>query len=101
MKKADVFKLILNGAAEFIPGGPVVRHGIEAILEAKRDTDDADDVDEIASAVAKIAIGAVQGAEALTEKDFVNDPVLAQLAANIRGDLKLAQLLRVRKAPTG
>ena len=99
MKKSDVLKLILTGATTFIPGGAAVKGGIDAILEAKRDTDDDDDddVDEIAGAVARIAIGAVQGVEALSEKDLINDPVLAQLVANIRGDLLLARLLVVRR----
>ena len=100
MKKADIFRLILGGAAAFVPGGDKVKQGIEAIIEARQDKDDDDDFDEIAEAVALIAIGSVQGAEALSAKDLLNDPVLAQLAENIKGDLKLAQLLKVRPAPS-
>ena len=98
MKKADIFRAILSGAAAFVPGGPGVQRGIEAVIEARKDTDDDDDFDEIADAVALIAISSVHGAESFTDKDLVNDPVLAQLIANVKGDLKLAQLVLVRKA---
>lgn len=98
MSKKDLFKAILSGAAAFIPGGAGVQKGIEKLIEAKKDTDDADDVDEIADAISEIAIGSLAAVEGLTERDIVNDPVLAQLAENIKGDLKLARLVLVRKA---
>jgi hypothetical protein len=96
MNKSDVFKAILEGATALIPGGPAVKEGIEALTH--RNSDPTDDVDEIADAITKIAMGSVAAAEGLTDHDIVNDPVLAQLAANIKGDLKLAQLVIVRKA---
>ena len=72
--------------------------GIAALIH--RDNAPTNDVDEPADALTSIALNVVMGTETLTGKDYVNDPVLAQLALNIKGDLKLAQLIVARK-PAG
>lgn len=96
MKKSDVFKALLQGAAAFIPGGVNVQTGIEALIHRNSDPDD--DVDEVASAIAQIAVGSVQAAEGLSEKDFVNDPIFLQIVENIKGEIKLLQHVVVKRA---
>lgn len=99
MKKSDVFELILKGIAVANPAvGRAVAGGaagIKALIH--RDDDPTNDLDETADALTAIALNVVMGTETLTGKDYANDPILAQLAENIKGDLKLAQLVVARK----
>lgn len=93
MTKKELLKVILGTAVAFVPGGPAVKGGIEALIN--RNTDPDDDVDEVAEAVADIVAGTMLAVEGLSEKDFVDDPVLAQLLDNIKGDIRLyAQLVQ-------
>jgi hypothetical protein len=94
MKKSDVLKAILAGAAGFVPGGPGVQQGIEKLLH--RNTDPDDDVDEVADAIAEIAVNSMLAIEGLTEKDFVRDDIYLLVVENIKGEIKLLQQLVVR-----
>lgn len=94
-KKGDVFKAILAGAVAFIPGGQAVRDDIERLLH-KNDNPD-DDVDEVADAIADLAVDALIATEGLTGKNIVNDPVVRQVAEGIKNDIRLLQLVLVRK----
>lgn len=96
MKKSDVFKAILAGASAFIPGGNAVKAGIEALVHRNDDPDD--DVEEVADAITQIAVGSVQAAEGLSGKDFIDDPVFAQLVENLKGDVRLLQLVVTKRA---
>jgi hypothetical protein len=95
MKKSEVLKALIAGAAGFIPGGEAVKLGIEQLVHRNDDPDD--DIDEIADAVALIVMGAIAGAEFVAGKDAVNDAVVAQLAAGIKSQIHLATLV-VNKA---
>ncbi|MEQ1910238.1 MAG: hypothetical protein ABMA15_15535 [Vicinamibacterales bacterium] len=95
MKKSDVFKLIAGIGVSFFPGGDRVAAGIQALKN--RNDDPTDDVDEVADAVTEIVMGVILSAEGLSGADLVNDPVLAQLAANIKGDIRLAQQLLIAR----
>ena len=105
MKKSDIFKAIVVGAAKFLPSRgagktpskiPAIKVSLNAGHAASDPNDD--DPDTIAEALAAIVIGSVPGAGTVTAQEFIQDPVLAQLIANILGDLKLAQLVLARKA---
>lgn len=104
MKKADVFRLVFKGIETAItalnpPVGFAVQ-GIESGVEKliHRDADPTNDLDETAEALTQIVMNVVVGAEALTQKDYLHDPILKQLASNITGDIKLALLLKVQPA---
>lgn len=95
MKRSDVFKLILQGLTTFNPAAGAAVSGVAAGVEKMihRDDDPTNDLDETADALTQIAMNVVLGTESLTGKDYVNDPVLAQLALNIKGNIKLALLV--------
>lgn len=95
MKKSEVIRALIAGASGFIPGGAAVKAGIEALIQRNDDPDD--DIDEIADAISQIALGAVMGGEFISGKDKINDAVLAELAAGIKAQIKLATLV-VNKA---
>lgn len=98
MKKKDVFNLILAGLTVANPALGASVSGVAAGVEklTHRDDDPTNDLDETADALTDIVVNVVTGAEKLTNKDYVNDPVLAQLAQNIKGDVKLALMLKAR-----
>ncbi len=97
MKKSDLFKAIAQiGLATVVPqvkGAGLVVKGVDALVHRNDDPDD--DLDEVSAAIVNILLGGTQAAEDLTDRDIVNDPILAQLAANIRGDVALFQQLLV------
>lgn len=99
MKKSDLFKAIAQIGTQLvlprIPGGAQVQHGVESLVHRNDDPDD--DLDEVSAAIVQIVVGGTQAAEGLTGQDIVNDPVLAQLAANIKGDIALFQHLLVER----
>ena len=99
MKKSDVFKAILTGLSLVNPAAGAAVSGVASGVGKliHRDDDPSNDLDETADALTGIIMNVVLGAESLTAQDYVNEPVLAQLAANIRGDIRLAQLVVNRK----
>lgn len=105
--KKAILKAILSGGLAvgevMIPGLGIAKQGIDAILEAKADTDNEDDADEIAAGLSKVIIGTFAAAEGVTEKDLVNDPVLVALMAKIRQDIvgyeALVKAVAVKRPP--
>lgn len=99
MKRSDLFKAIAQiGATAVLPhvkGAGLVVKGVEALVHRNDDPDD--DLDETTAAIVDILLGSTQVAEDLTGSDIINDPVLAHLAANIRGDVLLFQALLVER----
>jgi hypothetical protein len=93
--KSEVFRMILIGLSAFNPalGSAAIAGaaGVEKLI--KRDDDPTNDLDETADAVTEIAMAVVTGAEGLGKRDYVNDPILKQLAENIKGDIKIALLV--------
>lgn len=96
MTRKDLFLAIVTSGAALIPGGTDVKEGVQALLN--RNDDPSDDLKEVSDAVGKIAVGAVLAAEGLTESDFVDNAVFAQLVENIKGDIKLLSVLVAHKA---
>lgn len=99
MKKSDLFKAIANiGTAVVLPqvkGAGLVVKGVDALVHRNDNPDD--DLDEVSSAIVNILLGGTAATEDLTGHDIVNDPVLAQIAANIKGDIALFQHLLVER----
>lgn len=99
MKKSDLFKAIAQIATTVVlpqvKGAGLVVKGVEALVHRNDDPDD--DLDEVSSAIVNILLGGTAATEALTGQDIVNDPVLAQIAANIKGDIALFQHLLVER----
>ena len=94
MKRLDVFRAILQGASAYVPGGIEVKDGIEKLIN--RDADPSNDIDEVADALAAVVVGALKAAEALSEKDLVNDAALKELAVAVKNAVKQAQLVLVK-----
>ena len=94
MKKSDLLKVI-GAFIPLVPGGAQVQAGITALVH--RDDDPTNDVEEVSAALTQIILGSVEGAESLSGKDIVNDPVLAQIAVNIQADIALFQHLLVER----
>ena len=99
MKKLDLLKDIAQiGATVVLPqikGAGAVVKGVDALLHRNDNPDD--DLDEVSSAIVSILLGGTAAVEDLTDQDIVNDPVLAQIAANIKGDIALFQHLLVER----
>lgn len=100
MKKPDVITMILVAIAAQYPDLALnvtgVAGGIDHLIH--KDDDPSNDLDETADAITEIVLSVVGGIEHATGHDYVNDPVLAQVAANLKGDIKMLQLVRVKKA---
>ena len=100
MKKSDILNLVLGVVTAINPAaGAAASVGAASVAKLiKRDDYPSNDLDEVSDALTEIVMATVMGLESVTKKDYVNDPLLAQLAANIKGDIKLVMLV-VNKAP--
>ncbi len=87
MKKIDVFKNLALIGLGFVPGGAASVEAIKAL--AHKDDDPTNDVEEIADHIADAVIAAAASAEGLTGRDFLNEPAVLALKANIASSIRL------------
>lgn len=96
MKKIDVFKNLALIGLGFVPGGSNAVEAIKAL--AHKDDDPTNDVEEVADHIADAVIAAVASAEGLTGNDYVNEPAVLALKANIVSSIRLIPHI-VNRAP--
>jgi len=87
MTKIDVFKNLALIGLGFVPGGAASVEAIKAL--AHKDDDPTNDVEEVADHIADAVIAAVASAEGLTGRDYVNEPAVLALKANIVSSIRL------------
>lgn len=98
MDKMDVVKSIALIAAGFVPGGQGIANAVNALTH--RDNDPTNDYDEVGGAIVEIAVSSLAAAEGLTGKDLLDDPLFAQVANGIKGDVKLLiMMIKARNVP--
>jgi len=87
MKKIDVFKNLALIGLGFVPNGDKAVAAIKAL--AHKDDDPTNDVEEVADNIADAVIAAAASAEGLTGRDFLNEPAVLALKANIASSIRL------------
>ena len=87
MKKSDVFKNLALIGLGFVPGGAASMEAIKNITH--KDDDPTNDVEEVANHIADAVIAVVASAEGLTGNDYVNEPAVLALKANIVSSIRL------------
>lgn len=87
MKKIDVFKNLALIGLGFVPNGDKAVAAIKALTH--KDDDPTNDVEEVADHIADAVIAAAASAEGLTGRDFLNEPAVLALKANISSSIRL------------